>query len=56
MKRGEMEVFAQLLVESRIGAYIEWLDNAIIMTAKKINIHKDALLVLLFAKSKPDKP
>ena len=28
-----MELFAQLLLESRIGAYIEWLDNDIIMTA-----------------------
>ena len=28
-----MELFTQLLLESRIGAYIEWLDNEIIMTA-----------------------
>ena len=32
MKGGEMELFAQLLLESRIGAYIEWLDNKLIMT------------------------
>ena len=30
-----MELFAQLLFESRIGAYIEWLDNELIMTANK---------------------
>ena len=34
MKGGEMELFDQLLLESRIGAYIEWLDKVIIMTAK----------------------
>ena len=28
-----MELFAQLLLESRIGAYIEWLDNELIMNA-----------------------
>ena len=50
-----MELFAQLLLKSRIGAYIEWIDKVIIMTAK-INIHKDALLVLLSAKRKPSKP
>ena len=33
MKGGEMELFAQLLLESRTDAYIEWLDNEIIMTA-----------------------
>ena len=44
-----MELFAQLLLESRIGAYIEWLDNELIMTANN-NINKDSLLALLFAK------
>jgi len=34
MKGGEMELFAQLLLQSRTGAYIEWLDKVIIMTAK----------------------
>ena len=29
----EMELIAQLLLEIRIGAYIEWLDNKLIMTA-----------------------
>ena len=35
MKGDEMELFAQLLLESRIGAYIEWLANELIMTANK---------------------
>ena len=55
MKYGEMDLFAQLLLESGIGAYLEWLDNELIMTANK-NIHKDSLLVRLFAKRKPSKP
>ena len=32
MKDDEMDLFAQLLLESRIGAYIEWLDNELIIT------------------------
>ena len=52
MKDGEMDLIAQLLLESRTGAYIEWLDNKLIMTANK-NINKDSLLELLFAKRKP---
>ena len=48
MKCDEMELFAQLLLESRTGAYIEWLDNELIMTANN-NINKDSLLVLLSA-------
>ena len=28
-----MELLAQLLLESRAGAYIEWLGNELIMTA-----------------------
>ena len=48
-KCGEMELFAQLLLESRTGSYIEWLDNELIMTANN-NINKDSLLVLLSAK------
>ena len=47
-----MELIVQLLLESRMGAYIEWLDNKLIMTAN-INLHKDSLLVLLSAKRKP---
>ena len=49
MKDGEMDLFTQLLLESRIGAYIEWLDNKLIMAANN-NINKDSLLVLLSAK------
>ena len=47
-----MELFAQPLLEIRTRAYIEFLDNEIIMTAKN-NIHKDAPLVLLSAKGNP---
>ena len=47
-----MELFAQLLLESRTGAYIEWIDNELIMTANN-NLNKDSLLVLLSAKRKP---
>ena len=47
-----MELIAQLLLESRICAYIEWLDNKLIMTPNN-NINKDSLLVLLSAKRKP---
>ena len=46
-----MELFAKLFLESRIGAYIEWLDNELIMTANN-NINKDSLLVLLSTKKK----
>jgi hypothetical protein len=28
-------LIAQLLLESRTGAYIEWLDNKLILTANK---------------------
>ena len=44
-----MELIAQPLLESRIGAYIEWLDNKLIMTAND-NINKDSLLESLSAK------
>ena len=30
-----MDLFAQLLLENRTCAYIEWLDNELIMTANK---------------------
>ena len=33
MKDGEMDLIAQLLLESRTGAYIEWLGNELIMIA-----------------------
>ena len=55
MKDGEMDLFAQLLLESRTYAYIEWLDNKLIMAANN-NTNKDSLLVLLSAKRKPSKP
>ena len=55
MKGNKIELIAQLLLESRIGADIELLDNELIMIANK-NIHKDSLLVRLFAKRKPSKP
>ena len=51
MEGDEMELIAQLLLESRICAYIEWLDNKLIM-APNNNINKDSLLVLLSAKRK----
>jgi hypothetical protein len=35
MEDGKMILIAQLLLESRICAYIEWLDNELIMTANK---------------------
>ena len=47
-----MELIAQLLLESRICAYIEWLDNKLIMAANN-NINKDSLLVLLSTKRNP---
>ena len=48
MKDGEKDLIAQLLLESRTGAFIEWLANDLIMTA--IHIYKDSLLVMLFEK------
>ena len=51
MKSDEMELIAQFLLESRIGAYVEWLDNQLIMATNN-NINKDSLLVLLSAKRK----
>ena len=47
-----MDLIAQLLLESRTGAYIEWLENELIMTANN-NINKDSLLVLLSSKGNP---
>ena len=41
-----MDLIAQLLLESRIYAYIEWLFNELTMTANKIE-YKDARLVML---------
>ena len=47
-----MELIAQPLLESRTCAYIEWLDNKLIMTANN-NINKDSLLELLSVKRIP---
>ena len=33
MKDGKLVLIAQPLLESRIGAYLEWLANKVIMTA-----------------------
>ena len=55
MKGAEIELIAQLLLESRTDAYIEWLDNKLIMTANN-NINKDSLLVLLSVKKETSKP
>ena len=46
MKYGKMVLIAYHLLESSIGAYIEWLDNELMMTANKIE-YKDARLVML---------
>ena len=55
MKYGEMDLFAQLLLESRIGAYLEWLSNERSMTANN-NRNKDLLLVSLSTKKEISKP
>ena len=52
MKGDEIELIVQLLLESRTGAYIEWLDNKLIMAANN-NINKDSLLGLLSTKRNP---
>ena len=38
MKDGKMVLIAYHLLESSIGAYIEWLVNELMMTANKLNI------------------
>ena len=55
MKGDEMELIAQPLLESRTSAYIEWLDNKLIVDANN-NINKDSLLVSLSAKKETSKP
>ena len=44
MDKGNM--IAYHLLESSIGAYLEWLDNELLMNANKIE-YKDAYLVML---------
>ena len=46
MKDGKMVPIAYHMLESSIGAYIEWLVNELMMTANKIE-YKDACLVML---------
>ena len=51
MKGGEIELFAQPLLESRTCAYIEWLDNELIMTAN--NKHTQGFtIIIVFHKKK----
>ena len=35
MKDGEIDLFAQLLLESRTAAYLEWLDNELFIIVNK---------------------
>ena len=55
MKDGKMVLIAYGLLESSIGAYIEWLVNELMMTANKID-YKDARLVMLPADAITHKP
>ena len=48
MKDGKMVLIAYHLLESSIGAYIEWLVNELMMASNKIE-YKDARLVMLTA-------
>ena len=44
-------LIAYHMLESSTGAYLEWLSNKLDVTAKTLNIIKDALLVILLYKS-----
>jgi hypothetical protein len=46
MKGDKLVQIAYHMLESSIGAYIEWLANELMMTANKIE-YKDARLVML---------
>ena len=46
MKDGKIILIAYHLLESSIGAYIEWLVNELMMTANEIE-YKDTRLVML---------
>jgi hypothetical protein len=46
MEEDKMVLIAQILLESSIGAYIEWLVDELNMTTNKIE-YNDALLVML---------
>ena len=45
MKDGKMVLIAYHLLESSIGAYIEWLFSELMMTSNKVK-YKDARLVM----------
>ena len=55
MKDDKIVPIAYHLLESSIGAYIEWLVNKLIMTANKIE-YKDARLVMLSTDAITHKP
>ena len=55
MQDVKMVLIAQPLLESSIGAYLEWLDNGLMVTANKIE-YKDARLVMLPADAITHKP
>ena len=55
MKDGKMVLIAHHLLESSIGAYMEWLVNKLMMTANKIE-YKDVRLVMLPADTITHKP
>ena len=46
MKDDKMVLIAYHMLESSIGAYIEWLVNELMMTANEVE-YKDARLVML---------
>ena len=48
MKDGKIVLISYHLLESSIGAYIEWLVNELMMTADEIE-YKDARLIMLHA-------
>jgi len=55
MKYGKMVLIAYHLLESSIGAYVEWLVNELMVTANEIE-YKDTLLVMLPADTITHKP
>ena len=55
MKDGKMVLIVHHLLESSIGAYIEWLVNELMMTANKIE-YKDTRLVMLLVDAITHKP
>jgi hypothetical protein len=48
MKNGKIIMITYHLLESSLGAYIEWSDNELMMTANKKK-YKDVYLVMLLA-------